>query len=119
MTALEFLAAGVVFERAPEGLRVRGPAHGEELLDQLRFEVATRIELLKGDRVRWVRRPHCCDVCGDQIGHDLKGRCVLCEMRDPDGGKLCRFVFGGMCDLCVLARQKALRERRAQERSDG
>ncbi|WP_438026347.1 hypothetical protein [Sorangium sp. So ce233] len=111
MTGLEFIAAGVAFERDGDGLHVKGPAGRAELLYQLRFEVVTRIELVKGGRIRWVRKPHCCDVCGDQIGHDLNGRCVLCDMTSPATGKrLCRSTFGGMCELCVLARQKVLRD---------
>lgn len=117
MTGLEFLAAGVAFERTSDGLQVRGPAGRSDLLDQLRFEIATRLDLVAADGIRWVQRPYLCDACGDQIGHDLRGRCVLCELRGPDGKKLCRFVFGGFCDLCALARQKVLRERRAAGRT--
>ena len=110
MTALEFVAAGVVFARDVAGLRIHGPATKPELLSQLCFEIATRFDLVAVDKLRYVKIPWCCDVCGDQIGHDVKGRCSLCELRDPDGKALCRYVYGGMCELCVLARQKTLKE---------
>jgi hypothetical protein len=109
MTALEFVAAGVVIQaQRGGGYRVDGPVDKRELLDELRFEVATRVELVgdgdylpKGD---YRAQAYRCDFCGDPIGHDRKGSCVLCPDR-------CRRQIGGMCDLCALARHKALKAR--------
>lgn len=109
MTALDFIAAGVVIEaQRGGGYRVAGPPELRALLDELRFEVSTRLGLVgdedylpKGD---YRTQAYRCDYCGDPIGHDRKGKCVLCPDR-------CRRQTSGMCDLCALARHKALKAR--------
>lgn len=111
MTALEFLAAGVVIElQKGGGYKLSGPVGRPDLLDELRFQIATRLELV-GDAQRIPRgnpRAYCCDLCGDPIGHDRRGDCVLCKTTVP-----CRTQYSGLCLLCSLARDKKLREGRA------
>lgn len=110
MIGLDFLAAGVTIEAQPGGgYRVAGPPDRRDLLDELRFEVATRVELVGSEqrlpRGEYQSELYRCDFCGDQIGHDRRGKCVLCPDR-------CRRQSGGMCILCALARDKALRSRK-------
>jgi hypothetical protein len=113
MNALDFIAAGVVIEpKKGGGFRIEGPPERKDLLEELRFEVATRLELV-GDEARLPQgnpRAYCCDLCGDPIGHDRRGECVLC----PKG--LCRRQYSGLCLLCSLARDKKIRE--AQSRRE-
>jgi hypothetical protein len=114
MTGLEFLANGIVLEPAPGGaLRVKGPAGRADLLDQLRFEITTRLELV-GDGDGFgptTRTPWGCDVCGDQIGHPRDSSCPLCGILTEAGESRCSLQFGGTCVLCILARQKAVHAR--------
>lgn len=82
MTGRDFLAAGVTVRRTPGGLEVLGPAGRGDLLEELRFEVVTRLELVgDGPSIpRLVNLPDACDVCGDDLGNGRGGMCVLCEL---------------------------------------
>lgn len=115
MTGLELMAAGVTLARQADGLYLpAGPSDRADLHEALRFEVLIRLELV-GDADGVPRnhdQPYHCDTCGDRIGHDKRGdvKCPLCPDR-------CRNTATGLCMLCVLARSKALRERRKREAS--
>lgn len=112
MTGLEFLAADVRFELPATGAcRFSCPEDRRDLVDELRFEVATRVELVGDeDRIpRHHRAAYICETCGDPIGHDRRGKCVLCPDR-------CVKQATGLCVLCVMARDKALRLRKERER---
>ena len=103
MTALEFIASGIEFRNSGATVTVHGPAGAKDLLDQLRFEVATRMCLVEDMESNRKPSPWSCELCGDQIGHGPGGTCLLC----PDS---CLSQHGGMCFLCILARQKFLKE---------
>jgi DNA-directed RNA polymerase subunit RPC12/RpoP len=114
MTGLDFIAAGVTLARQPDGLYLpAGPSDRADLLEDLRFEVLCRLELVgDGDSIpRHHQQAYHCDTCGDRIGHDKRRPdtpCPLCPDR-------CLRAATGLCMLCVLARSKALRERRKRE----
>lgn len=114
MTGLDFIAAGVTAKVGPDGLYVAvGPAGRSDLLEALRFEVLTRIDMVgDADGVPRLHRDlYRCDTCGDRIGHERKPAepCPLCPDR-------CRTVATGLCLICLLARSKALRARREREK---
>ena len=88
MTALELAGFGVRVERTRRGPRVLAPKGRADLVEVLRAEVARRVPELRDEQI--VRRPDAkvgaCETCGDPLAN---GR-------------------GGMCDLCIVARHKAL-----------
>lgn len=87
MTALELVAAGVRFTRAGGKVKVLAPKGRADLVEAMRVEVGRRVELVgTGAIPRNATGTGACDVCLDHIGN---GR-------------------GGMCDLCVIARAKAV-----------
>lgn len=93
-TWLDFQEAGFGIERGRHEPRLIGPA-GSRLLEDLRFEIATRLELVgDGPQFATYRAPSMsmtCAHCGDPTRNF------------------------GTCGLCELARSKALRARAARE----
>lgn len=88
MTALELAVAGVRVERTKAGLRVLAPKGREDLVEELRRQVARRVPELGGETMKRREnvKPGECECCGDRLAN---GR-------------------GGMCDLCIIGRSKAL-----------
>ena len=120
MTGLEFIAAGGRFARRGERYVVYGPKDRDDVLAAFRSEISTRIKLV-GDGsgfLRTQRKPWSCDVCEDLIGCARDGSCPLCGLTDEHATQLCRYQYGGTCELCVLARQKALDLRRERETTE-
>jgi hypothetical protein len=106
LTGLDFLARGVTFNRKAGRIVVLGPSGSAELLEQLRHEVARRVDLVAScDRPK-SRSDHHCDQCGDLVGHGAEGFCPLCGLLDDRGRARCRRQAGGFCELCAVARQK-------------
>ena len=105
VTGLEFLAAGVTVRPGEGGwLRVLGPTGASDLMEQMRFEILVRKEIV-AKREIVTRERYRCELCGDQIGHDRHGTCPLCPTRE------CRTQSGGWCMLCVIARTRWAQER--------
>jgi hypothetical protein len=105
VTGLDFMRAGVVFERGDDArMTVKGPEGAAELFESLRFEVELRLGY---DLVGGTPKPYCCDTCGDRVGHSesyADAQASGCE--DPFCN--CPKQHGGHCVLCALARQKQL-----------
>lgn len=96
MTWEDFLDAGFSIVRSPKAdPELRGPTDSK-LLEDLRFEIATRLELVgEGeDFATWLApaRPGTCAHCGDKAANY------------------------GTCGLCELARAKALRAKHERRR---
>lgn len=94
-TWLDFEEAGFAIERSPRDYpKLVGP-ESSPLLEDLRFEIASRLELVgDGDMFATYRAPSksmTCAHCGDRARNF------------------------GTCGLCELARAKALRARAARE----
>lgn len=123
MTGLDFLASGVTTAIEKGRLVIHGPAGCAELLESMRFEVLTRVELVGGaERFKASNRaPYCCDHCGDPVGHSTPGdgSCPLCGQLGADGRPRCSRQHGGSCLLCILARQKAVESRQASNAAWG
>ena len=87
-TAADFVREGIRFTRAAGRVAVYGPPAKAHLLADVRAEVERRMPRLAGHELR---RDHAagygkCETCGDAMAAHV----------------------AGMCDLCVLARVKAL-----------
>lgn len=86
-TAADFAREGVRFERAAGRVAVYGPPRAAHLLALVRAEVERRMPRLAGH-----------DLPRTRAGY---GVCETCDDAMPSH-------VAGMCDLCVLARAKAL-----------
>lgn len=94
-TAVDFMAAGIVFESSGGHRTARGPAGRPDLVEALRAEIERRVPRFYGD-IQLVR---------DQISRLLGAppRCDFCELCADrmENGR------GGVCSLCGIACQKA------------
>ena len=87
-TAVEFTTQGIRFARAAGRVSGRGPRDRVALIAELRAEVERRMPRLAGHYLPRDRAAGygTCETCSDPMAH----------------------YVAGMCDLCVLARGKAL-----------
>lgn len=86
-TALDFAREGVRFTRAAGRVAVYGPPAKAHLLGLVRAEVERRMPRLAGHTMLRTRSGYgVCETCGDEMAAHV----------------------AGMCDLCVIARCKAL-----------
>lgn len=94
MTALDMVAAGVRFDREGGELRVKLPPGRPDLLEALRCELARRVPTMAEPLRLDVPRAGACEACADPMAH----------------------YRNGWCELCALARRKALEVKRAAAR---
>lgn len=87
LSAADFAREGIRFTRAAGRVAVYGPPRAAHLLAAVRAEVERRMPRLAGHELPRTSRGYgVCETCDDEMPAHV----------------------AGMCDLCVLARAKAL-----------